>query len=741
MKKVAIVLICCSLAVLLTAAAPAALAESAFFDDFKLNYALIDEDLLNSDVEVAEIEDFVYTRDVATFTFDEGDMYLARDILGRPTTAFFIGRGNLSIEVAPHVERQALDAVAEDSVVNEDFDVCLIRMGDDFDLAVRKVATFEKKTVRWREYNHLKQSQSEFYFQPVVYHYYDNYFQLLRSAYERSADGYFWADVNRYVFNYDPNRPEQVIVAYEDEFNDEVITEAAVFQKQSAGVVDDLAMSDLAYPTKMLSRTGTVMTGGMDGTVVDEADIELNIEVLRDSLRFMALYLHYYLEIDSILVDGARSDFHRRNDFSFVGLILPGYRYAGDTVSVRMFYHGKDYTHVCPFVENEAAPTNDIDFVVPAGYNYVIPGMGSPSEAADGHQRIGVHPTMPLRKFYFVSYASGFDTLTKVADVGLNVNLLKSSFMSKGRVECFIPDDRYETSALGAFNYLAGNYGTPPGTFEIYVYPEMDVSSPGLVTMRQDYCYQQGGGEFEVEAGYQMARQWFGTAMQPASYREHWLMTGLPQYLGVRYVEKALGGAAFFSELFSRRDLLLLEYEQKEDRPLAVGRRLSDRVMTLKSMFVLHMLRYVMYDLENHTDRAFDRMLYEFAQLANSRRFSNRDFIELAEKHYGASLDWFFRAWLFDAELPEYDVRYQIKEGENGFMISGRADIDKIGSDYTMPVIMRVEVEKGEDRFFREQLAAPRTEFQLGPFESRPKELFFNEFLSVLCKQDVKRED
>lgn len=741
MKRVGIVFTWCALAVLLSAAAPTAQTESEFLREFQLNYALIDQDLLNSDVEVAEVKDFVYTKDVATFTFSEGDIYLARNILGRPTTAFFIGRGNLSIEVAPHVERQALDAVAEDSVVDEDFDVCFIRMADDFDLAVRKVATFENKTIKWREYNHLKQSQGEYYFLPVVYHYYDNYFQLLRSAYERSAHGYFWADVNRFVFNYDPNRPEQVIVAYEDEFNDEVITEAAVFQKQSAGVVDDLAMSNLAYPTKMLSRTGTVTMGGMDGTVVDGADVGLNIEVLADSLRFMALYLHYYLEIDSILADGAKTDFHRRNDFSFIGLILPGYHYAGDTVSVRMFFHGKDYMHVCPFVENEAAPTNDIDFVVPAGYNYVIPGMGPPSEAANGYQRIEMHPAMPLRKFYFVSYASGFDTLTKVADVGLNVNLLKSSFMSKGRVECFIPDDRYETSALGAFNYLAGNYGIPPGTFEIYVYPEKNFASPGLVTMRQDYCYQQGGGEFEVEAGYQMARQWFGAAMQPASYREHWLVTGLPQYLGLRYVEKALGGAAFFSELFSRRDLLLLEYEQKEDRPLAVGRRLSDRVMSLKSTFVLHMLRYVMYDLENHNDRAFDRMLYEFAQLADSRTFSNRDFIELAEKHYGASLDWFFRAWLFDAELPEYDVRYRIEKGENGFMISGRAKTEKVGADYSMSVIMRVELEKGEDRFFREQLAAPETEFQLGPFESRPKELFFNEFLGVLCKQSVKREN
>ena len=64
-------------------------------------------------------------------------------------------------------------------------------------------------------------------------HTYDNYFQLLRSVYERAEDGYFWIDFDRYVYSFDPNRPEEeVVVAYEHEGGDTEPTNGAVLQTQ-----------------------------------------------------------------------------------------------------------------------------------------------------------------------------------------------------------------------------------------------------------------------------------------------------------------------------------------------------------------------------------------------------------------------------------------------------------------------------------------------------------------------------
>jgi len=120
-------------------------AESTFFKNFKQDYAALDMDLLNNMGELATIKDFVYHKDVATFTFQEGTVHLLRYVEGRPTTAIFVGRGKARIEVPLHVERQGLECVTKDSLVDEDFEVAFIRMADDFDLELKEKFTFPGK--------------------------------------------------------------------------------------------------------------------------------------------------------------------------------------------------------------------------------------------------------------------------------------------------------------------------------------------------------------------------------------------------------------------------------------------------------------------------------------------------------------------------------------------------------------------------------------------------------------------
>jgi hypothetical protein len=74
-------------------------AESDAFKKFRSDYATLDQDLLNNDCEVAAVSNFVYRKDVATFTFTEGTMYLLRYVDDRPTTAIFIGKGNAKIDI------------------------------------------------------------------------------------------------------------------------------------------------------------------------------------------------------------------------------------------------------------------------------------------------------------------------------------------------------------------------------------------------------------------------------------------------------------------------------------------------------------------------------------------------------------------------------------------------------------------------------------------------------------------
>ena len=118
----------------------------------------------------------------------------------------------------------------------------------------------------------------------------------------------------------------------------------------------------------------------------------------------------------------------------------------------------------------------------------------------------------------------------------------------------------------------------------------------------------------------------------------------------------------------------------------------------------------------------------------------NNPLTELAEKHYGDSLDWFFNHWLYDRDLPEYNVKYTMAKRDGGNYLDIDVEVKKVADDFTFPVVMRVEDVNGGSTYHREFISARTSTVSLGPFEVEPKELIFNEFYSVLCKQSVSKK-
>ncbi|MFZ5980986.1 MAG: hypothetical protein ACOYVF_10185 [Candidatus Zixiibacteriota bacterium] len=722
-----------------------AVADEAFLEEFRDNYTLVDLDLMNNVGEAADIKDFIYEKDVAVFTFEEGSIYLLRYINGRPTTAIFIGKGHARIDVPSNLESNALEWCSGKKAVDEDFEVCFIRMADDFDLKLKGKFAFEQKELTWKPFNIAKKAQGEFFFKPNRNHEYDNYFQLLRSVYERREDSYFWCDFNRYTFNFDPNRPEQVVIGYEHEGGDMVITEAAVFQRKENNVYDDRAMSNLDYPTTLLSREAEIVMGGMDGRRIDHAVTDISLMVNADSLRFVSLFLHYNLQCDSIYFENQPVDCWRRKDFNFIGLILPEYKYKNDTLSFRFWYNGKDYTTLLPFVENPQPTPYRLTFKTPNGYNYLMTGMSGYTPTADNMQEFTVTPAQPFNNFYFQPYASGFDTVPVVTNIGLTMNFINSKEINKNRFECYIPFEDFQKTTLNAFNFMCARLGVPPGTFEVFVFPEdttrYRLSMPGLMEVPQVFCNADGTGGLYTEAGFQAGRQWFGATMQIKSYRERWLTEATGAYLALSLVENTYPqGNEFYNELHSLKSRLLIDIDRDDDIPLGAVRLFNEQTRINKGTWVWHMLRYLMHDLETHSDQTFWKLLQEFSLLSNSRVFTNDDFIKLAEKYYGQPLGWFFDKWLYDHDIPEYDVTYAIVQEADGYHVKAQVTTKNTSASYDMPIIMRVEGVNGENSFHRVVVNGEGGSFAIGPLAAKPAALHFNEFYSSLSKDKVKTQ-
>ncbi|MEW5795062.1 MAG: hypothetical protein AB1772_01750 [Candidatus Zixiibacteriota bacterium] len=724
---------------LLTSAA--ALAESELFRRFKDCYGQLGSDLgMRPPAELAQVSSFVYQKDIATFTFEEGRLYLLRKLEGRPTTAIFIGRGHARIEMPSHVESQSLLFASRKPAVDEKFEMAFINFSDDFDLRLRERFQFEQTVLPWADFN--RSQQGEFFFKPVVMHQYDNYFQLLRSLFERKGDGFFWIDFNRYVYMFDPNRPEPVTVAYEHEGGDDFMTDGASLQRMELGVYDDYRMSDIAYPSTILDRTGELRMVGLDGKNIDRAAIDLKILVNADSLRFVSLFLHHNLGVDSIIYRGQPVDFWRRGSFTFMGILLPEYRRRGDTLDLRVVYHGTKYHQVLPFVENPAATPHTLTFDIHTGYNYVMPAVTPLESSERGRTRFMSAPSEPCRMFQFQPYASGFDTATVVSDIGITLNFLRSGHIDKSHYECFIPSPQYEPTVVAAFNFMTGRLGPPPSTFAEFIYPEPSPTMPGLMGVSQTTCHVDGTGGLLMEAAEAASRQYFGALMQPKTDREYWLMEAVPDYLSLMAVWHELDPGIFFGELRRRRDYIYDLLDLNNDRPLGTGRRVESALARSKGSWLLHMLRFMMYDLEGqgNRDQTFWRFLNELKTMVNTTPYTNESFIRLAEKHYGDSLDWFFHHWLFGRNIPEYNVQYQIVKRDDAHYITAAVSTEKVDAKFEMPVIIRVASEGGQSVYVRQLIEGQQTTFELGPFAFTPKEMIFNEFHSVLSRDKVKKK-
>jgi hypothetical protein len=481
---------------------------------------------------------------------------------------------------------------------------------------------------------------------------------------------------------------------------------------------------------------------GMEGRDIDTADARLRVAINADSLEFLSIFLHYNLNLDSMDINGAPVEYWRRKDFPFIGVILPKHFYKGDTLDVRMWYHGNRYRSALPWVENPAPSTWSLTFNVPTGFNYAMPGVDSVGAPSRGRETFTVNPQQPYRDFLFLSYASGYDTVQTMSDVGITLHFLQTDALNKNRFNCFVPSDMYQNTILAAFNYDCAQIGTPPNVFDLMLYPQPGayMSMPGVQAIPQVHCIISQTGGFQLVAGRGIGQQYFGALLRPRSDRDAWLTMGASEYLGLLYVDQSLKNGEFYTELLHRRTFIDSAMINDRDLPLACGTRVDDSLKSYKGAWLLHMLRILMFDVDHNTDAEFWKFLRELALTCNFKTYTNADIIKLAEKYYGKPLDWFFGHWLYGRNFPSYKVEYSIVPKDSQFVIQATVATSGVEPGFSMPMLMGVENAAGQRQLFRETIAGPQTSFELGPFMQKPQSMTFNAGLGVLCNEDVKQK-
>jgi len=192
---------------------------------------------------------------------------------------------------------------------------------------------------------------------------------------------------------------------------------------------------------------------------------------------------------------------------------------------------------------------------------------------------------------------------------------------------------------------------------------------------------------------HETAHQWWGDIVSWRSYRDQWLSEGFAEYSGILYT-------GFRSGPQSRDDLIDQARESLkrppttlngvgkgrlvEVGPIILGHRLNtsktfgayQALIYNKGALVLRMLHFLLTDPDTGNGDAFFAMMTDFVNQYRDRFASTDDFRRIANAHFARSpiareyglrdLNWFFSQWVYQSDLPSYQLEYHFRDEPGG---------------------------------------------------------------------------
>jgi hypothetical protein len=258
-------------------------------------------------------------------------------------------------------------------------------------------------------------------------------------------------------------------------------------------------------------------------------------------------------------------------------------------------------------------------------------------------------------------------------------------------------------------------------------------------------------GSDEVFRAHEVAHQWWAVGVDFKTYHDQWLSEAFSEYTGLWYMQIVLkNNEKFFRKLSNYREDIVsnrkyLFSDGQAAGPVWLGYRNQtadtegdySTIVYKKGAWVLHMLRNMALDLKTMKEDIFEATMKDFYTSYVGKEATTEDFRRIIEKHYRVDMGWFFKQWVYNTDIPVYNITYSLQE-QPGAKYAVRCLIKQTGvpDDFQMTVPLYIDF--GENRFARIRILVkgPLTDYTIPGLPIKPKDIKFNDLESVLCTID-----
>ena len=261
---------------------------------------------------------------------------------------------------------------------------------------------------------------------------------------------------------------------------------------------------------------------------------------------------------------------------------------------------------------------------------------------------------------------------------------------------------------------------------------------------------------------HEVSHQWWGHMVGWASYHDQWLSEGFADFSAGLFLQQVEHDNTKFLKYWERAQETILAKNSYGNRandagPLWMGIRLNtaktggayQRLIYPKGGFVLHMLRYLMFDRDNG-DRDFIAMMHDFVATYLQQNASTESFQSVVEKHMKPSIDlegngkmdWFFREWVYGSEIPSYRMEYSLApEAEGKYMFTAKVTQSGVSSAFAMAVPLYFDIDGHVLRAGAVVLHGNQTSNEVKlRLPKKPKHVLLNANHDVLATEVVVKE-